>query len=321
MKKSLALSSTRPSKRGAAPLLTGSPTSPRAAHRALVEDLLTAIERFVQQTVDAQVEAALASMGVGERGSRRPPVERRRASGGGAIEAGLPRPAGGGAPPPRPPAAEPAPPPAAPAFATPAAPPRTQGFPTRVLPDWMKEMLAADAKPGPALESAAPDADEIGAIEREVAAKLETLPSLPRPQMTAQLAIWAGRARAVQDEVNAAGTEGSRRAAVRILFTKLSALRRELDPEFIPAFASEWQMDWRLFTEVQQAELVGRDEEPPADKRRQFHQQMIRALLRGPFVPRAFAVSTIGAAARWLPPEDRDLHAAVEKFGRPPELR
>lgn len=158
--------------------------------------------------------------------------------------------------------------------------------------------------------------DEVDALAEEVDACEIVLERMPPEQRTAQVAVWAGRAREIQDRWKDAAPSDGRRGALRRVFGRLTRITRELHCEWIDALTPGWSMPWTIYIAHQTAQLAG-EEAPLLDEE---WQTLWRATLRGLLLPNRHvsprdAAAVIAQASEWLAPEDDDLRAAKARFG------
>lgn len=161
-------------------------------------------------------------------------------------------------------------------------------------------------------------ADAIDALAEEIDACEMFLGSMSDPQRNAQVAIWAGRARELQDEGPAEAPPSPERAsALRRVFGRLTRITREHRCGWVDALTPDWVMNWAVYIEFHSALLA--DEEPALTEAEL--QAVWRGKLRGLLLPARKHVSpydaaeVIAKASALLPSEDQELADAVARFG------
>jgi hypothetical protein len=174
------------------------------------------------------------------------------------------------------------------------------------------EAVAAGAAP-----QAAKPADELKAIEEEIMGAAQFLGELGPDRCAAQIAIWAGRARALQQKLPPEAA-AHRHAAFRIFFGRLTRLRAEMEAGIVDALNPAWStIDWDTYVAMNQAALEQKPALVPLDKQQLYFRTMLRSLQlphrRGAWRE---ARAILAAAARVLPDGDPDLTAARRRFGR-----
>jgi len=186
-----------------------------------------------------------------------------------------------------------------------------------------------DTAPGTAAAAARAEEprDEVDALAEEIDACEIVLVRMPVEQRTAQVAVWAGRARDLQDRWKDGAVSNERRGALRRVFGRLTRITRELQCEWIDALTPGWSAPWPVYIAWQDALLSG--EQAPLLTEEQ--QALARARLRGLFLPNRHvsareATPVIADAAEVLDAGDDDLRAARERFGEvrravPPAVR
>src|SRR6185295_3865520 len=134
---------------------------------------------------------------------------------------------------------------------------------------------AAAAAPAPR----APDeVDELRALETEIQGKGLSLGGLSPDRCAAQIAVWAGRARALQQGLSPEAT-ASRRSAFRIFFERLTRLWAEMEAGPVDALSPAWStIDWDTYVAMNAAVLEERPAAVPIDKQRLYHRTMLRSL-------------------------------------------
>lgn len=163
--------------------------------------------------------------------------------------------------------------------------------------------------------------DEVDALAEEIDSCEFLLDRLPPELRTAQVAVWAGRARQLQEQREGdAAVSSERRSALRRVFGRLTRITREQQCRWIDALTPGWSMDWNVYVAHETSLLTGEDA-PLLDEE---VRALFRAKLRGLLLParhqvaQAEARELIDAAAARLAPEDDDLRAARLKFNVPP---
>jgi hypothetical protein len=137
-------------------------------------------------------------------------------------------------------------------------------------------------------------------LEHEIREAAPLLSALTPAERTAQVAAWAGRARALPD--------GSR------LLSELATIARHNECGWIDALHEAWTMDWHVYVTVQEALAAGLPMPHLApDKLRAWHQGQLRALaIEGRPGGDDEKKRVIDAAAAILPANDPDLAKARE---------
>lgn len=164
----------------------------------------------------------------------------------------------------------------------------------------------------------APPADEIQVLADEIDATERYLTDLDRRMRTAQVAAWAGQARALQD---APAADPRRRQSLTAVFGRLTRITRDLDCGWIDALSREWSADWKNYVAWFKGVAAGSWPKLPPDAEQALHRAFLRGLLN-PLrrVATYEAQTTILEALEVLPPEDPDAAAAIARFGLPAEV-
>jgi len=181
------------------------------------------------------------------------------------------------------------------------------------------EASAAEASPvahppsGALSEPSPSPAEEARALANEIASAESSLPSLSKKQRTAQICVWAGRARLLQQAIRI-----EERGSLRGIFGRLTALTRVLECDWIDALTPTWSTDWNLYIAYNEAVAAGKEPELPPEAERAYH----RAILNGLFSPRrqitSFDAGTmILEALQVLPRNDESVVKAIRRFGDP----
>lgn len=184
----------------------------------------------------------------------------------------------------------------------------------------LSALAGAQETAPPAAPSAATGApaDEVDGLAEEIDACEFFLERMSAPQRDAQVAVWTGRARDLQDTWTARADVGpERRTALRRVFGRLKRIAAEQRCSWIDALTPEWVMSWDVYVAFHEALLAG--EEPQLGEQEQ--QAFWRGKLRGLLLPARLHVSpqeaaeVIAAATALLDPADEDLAATVARFG------
>ncbi|MBI2921561.1 MAG: hypothetical protein HYY18_10810 [Planctomycetes bacterium] len=165
---------------------------------------------------------------------------------------------------------------------------------------------------------AAPPPDEISELGREIDDAEPFLDMLPKGERTAQVRVWAGRARKLQDRLPA-DAPPARRAEMRAVFGRLTRITRELPCEWIEGLALDWKTDWDVYVALNRGWLSGKYPELTEEQERAYLRDLLAAL----FLPQrhptaAEAADVIRDAIEVFPKGDEpDLKKALAQFGRP----
>ena len=168
-----------------------------------------------------------------------------------------------------------------------------------------------------AVETAA--GDEVDSLAEEIDACELFLESMSTEQRTAQLAVWAGRARELQDAWKTDSTvTAERRGALRRVFGRLSRITRDQRSGWVDALTPDWSMSWQVYVAWHRAKLAGE----PAPLSDDELRTLARGQLRGLLLPARKHVSgdevaeVLEAAAAVLEPGDDDLREVERRFER-----
>lgn len=166
--------------------------------------------------------------------------------------------------------------------------------------------------------AAAPPPDEIQILADEIDAGERYLTDLSRRQRTAQVAAWAGQARAFQD---APIEDPRRRQALTTVFGRLTRITRDIDCGWIDALSRDWSVDWKHYVSWFKGVAAGSWPRLPAEAEQALHRAFLRGL-QSPLrrVAAYEAQTTILEALEVLPQDDPDAAAAVARFGLPAEV-
>jgi hypothetical protein len=134
---------------------------------------------------------------------------------------------------------------------------------------------------------------------------------------TALVALWAGRARRVQDRwQHDPSVPQLQRDSLRRTFGRLSRLAREHHCLWIDALTPDWTTDWTVYCGIKQELLTGQDSGLSLDQRRSYWKARLRSILSPRrHVVTAEAVKVVAEATAVLPEDDAELLAATRKFG------
>jgi hypothetical protein len=185
----------------------------------------------------------------------------------------------------------------------------------------LRTLLRPPHEEAPVAAVAAPQtakpADELKAIEEEIMGAAQFLGELGPDRCAAQIAVWAGRARALQQKLPPEAA-AHRHAAFRIFFGRLTRLRAEMEAGIVDALNPAWStVDWDTYVAMNQAALEQKPALVALDKQQLYFRTMLRSLQlphrRGAWRE---ARAILAAAARVLPETDPDLSAARRRFGR-----
>jgi hypothetical protein len=159
--------------------------------------------------------------------------------------------------------------------------------------------------------------DEVIALTEEIDTCEFVLPTMEPGRRSAQVALWAGRAREIQERWRTSPhVTKAQQDALRRAFGRLTRITREHACRWIDALTTDWTIDWQLYTSVNQSLVTGEDAELTLDQRQTYW----KALLRGLVLPRRYvapaeASDIIREASAVLHGEDDDLTAAIKRFG------
>lgn len=182
--------------------------------------------------------------------------------------------------------------------------------------------------PLPAAQPAAPhteDADTplsaedaIAELREEVTSAEPYLDTLEQDRRTAQLAIWAGRARAIQERLDAPAPDSTAGMALYRLFGVLTRIGRELRCGWVDALSRKWTTHWPTYIEWHQAALSGH---PPQllESEVADHWRDVLLRLNNPdhSTTQFTATAVLLDALEYLGPDDEALIAASRGFGDP----
>lgn len=161
--------------------------------------------------------------------------------------------------------------------------------------------------------------DEVDSLAEEIDACELFLESMSSEQRTAQLSVWAGRARELQDlwKVDPAITS-ERRGALRRVFGRLSRITRDQQSGWVDALTPDWSMSWPIYVAWNRAKLAGESPTLTHDELR----ALARGRLRGLLLPARKHVSgdevaeVLADASEILEPGDDDLREVEVRFER-----
>jgi hypothetical protein len=180
--------------------------------------------------------------------------------------------------------------------------------PERTLPPALKRRVASP-----------PDWDEVDVLDEEIESGREHLSNLGVEKRTAQICVWAGRARLLQQLWMEREDPVARKRlrALDHVFGKLTRITRDLECDWIDALSRDWSTDWDTYIAYNQVRVSGGASDLPAEKEQEYQ----RSILRGLFNPRRYlqaeeAQTAIAIALEVLAQDDPMVVAAIERFGR-----
>ncbi|MBI5546385.1 MAG: hypothetical protein HY901_21060, partial [Deltaproteobacteria bacterium] len=190
--------------------------------------------------------------------------------------------------------------------------------PPPALPKEPKVAHATPVEPTVAQVAAPPaPVEQVQALVEEIDLVEPILSRLSDEARTAQVALWAGRARALQDELLATGsTTGA--SLLRQGFGRLTRLARDWT-RWVDALTPTWSTDWPVYVAANRAIAAGREPELSEEQLKVWH----RGLLTGLSVPQRHlqageAEAVLDGAAQHLDEGDPALVEALRRFGRRP---
>ncbi len=161
--------------------------------------------------------------------------------------------------------------------------------------------------------------DEVDSLAEEIDACELFLESMTPEQRSAQLAVWAGRARELQDRwKEEPSITAERRGALRRVFGRLSRITRDQRSGWIDALTPDWTMSWPVYIAFHAARLRGE----PALLTDEDQRALARATLRGLLLPTRKHVAAqeaariIEEAALVLDEEDDSMREVEARFGK-----
>lgn len=183
-----------------------------------------------------------------------------------------------------------------------------------------------DPDPAPGAVRRAGPEDEVDALTEEIEACEFFLDGMTPEKRTAQVALWAGRARAVQAD---AALAPERRSALRRVFGRLTRITRDQQCDWVDALTPTWETDWPIYIAVLTAELAGEEPELSAEQRcAHWRARLLGLSVANRRVMRSEAEALINLASAVLPEDDEVLRTVSERFGvmrvaaaRPPLIR
>ncbi len=123
-------------------------------------------------------------------------------------------------------------------------------------------------------------ADEVDSLAEEIDACELFLESMSAAQRTSQLAVWAGRARELQEQWKTDSTVTSeRRGALRQVFGRLSRITRDQQSGWVDALTPDWSMSWPVYVAWHRAKLAGEAATLTDDELRAVARGRLRGLL------------------------------------------
>lgn len=160
--------------------------------------------------------------------------------------------------------------------------------------------------------------DAVAELREEVASAEPYLDTLDQQRRTAQLAIWAGRARSLQDRPDAPPESSPAGVALRRLFGALTRISREHMCDWIDALSRRFSTDWPLYVEWHQATLSGHPPRLAPDQVTRLWHDLLRRLENPDYSATPAAATALLLDAREeLGPDDEALIAASKRFGDP----
>ena len=165
-----------------------------------------------------------------------------------------------------------------------------------------------------------PHDSALHSLAQEIEAVAPRLIRMTQRERTAQVAVWAGRARQMQDEIaslTGASLTG-KRSPLRPVFTRLGELEKSLDCGSVDALSPSWSTDWKPYIEVNRAVSASDAPLVTLDQKRKYFQDGLRALLEKRTTKLAVkeAPALIIEASQVLDESDPWLVDAVTKFGK-----
>ncbi|MHB8876655.1 MAG: hypothetical protein ACYC8T_23415 [Myxococcaceae bacterium] len=161
-------------------------------------------------------------------------------------------------------------------------------------------------------------ADEADALAEEIDACELFLERMSPAQRTAQVAIWAGRARELQERWSAdPHVVPAQRTALRRVFGRLTRIAGEQQCGWIDALSPGWTMRWAIYTQFHASVLAGEEPTLGRDEEQAFWRGKLRGLLssaRRDVAP-SEAAEVLARASAVLDASEHDLQAAVARFG------
>jgi hypothetical protein len=166
---------------------------------------------------------------------------------------------------------------------------------------------------------------EVMALSEEIDVSEPYLSGLSREQRTAQVCVFAGRAKALEARLGpqtADEQEANRgaRVTLRRIFGRLTRIARELNCGWIDALSPDWTTDWPVYIERHQAIASGRDAQLSEEHEFAYQRAVLQGLLNSKRRALPPEVSdTLADALEILPGDDPLVEEAIKRFGRPPE--
>ncbi|MHB8872195.1 MAG: hypothetical protein ACYC8T_00775 [Myxococcaceae bacterium] len=172
--------------------------------------------------------------------------------------------------------------------------------------------------PGGAAETGPAPADDADALAEEIDACELFLERMSSSQRTSQVAVWAGRARELQERWSAdPQVVPAQRTALRRVFGRLTRIAGEQQCGWIDALSPEWSMSWTVYTRFHASTLAGEEPSLNRDEEQAFWRGRLRGLLSSArhHVASSEAAEMLARASAVLDPGEHDLQAAVARFG------
>jgi hypothetical protein len=155
----------------------------------------------------------------------------------------------------------------------------------------------------------------VAELAAEVEAKQASLASLPVARRTAQVALWGGRARLIQDHLKLHEPSPQASALKKLLGT-LSRIAREHRCWVLDVLSPEWRTDWATLIQVQASIVSGHAVDADAEELKTYWRSVLTRLLDARReVALEEASFLLERGAKVLSPTDGPLLRARMRFG------
>lgn len=180
----------------------------------------------------------------------------------------------------------------------------------------------AEARPPSSPANA--DDDDLDGLTDEIAALTPYLDDLPQRQVTAQICVWVGRVRRLQDTLGNRPKEIARLLgqALRNIFRRLHALARQSRSGWVDALSLDWTTAWDAYITYNEAIATGTEPRLTREEEQAYYRDVLRGLLNPERrTASQDAQALVLAASPVLPENDAVLARVIERLGRPMDRR
>lgn len=165
----------------------------------------------------------------------------------------------------------------------------------------------------------------ISSLAHEIDAISSRLTGMTPRERVAQLAVWAGRARQIDEDLAAKKipSNSGLRNQVKQIIARSKKLRKSLGCGWVDALSSSWSADWNIYISFNRSVVASEPSNLTAEQKKQYFRDILRSILtvRRSFARDLDAAALVIEASQALDKDDPLLIEARKKFGHHEDRR